>query len=197
MKANLTRLCCRCVGEFTQLLGHARSLTSNGPSSPAVHQEAYPPAAAVAAAAAAIRSSLPLLRSCTSQRHPLHSNAHDVLACISMMSGQVGQAVVESTEALRLLKLRSNTHPWTCRNVVTCAVFGVAFAAARSSAPFFLQLYLWHPPTSQFQNHISTAFPVHNLSHPFTPPSDTAQAHRSLLSKPSSPSSTAWRPPHI
>ncbi len=119
MNASLTRVCCRCVGEFTQLLSHARSLTSNGPSSPAVDQEAPPPAAAVAAAAAAVRSSLPLLRSYTSQLHPLHSNAHDVLACISMMSGQVCQAVVESTEALRLLKLRSYTHPLTCRNVVT------------------------------------------------------------------------------
>jgi hypothetical protein len=138
MQASLTGLRCRCVGEFTQLLSHARSLTSNSPSSSAVDQEAPPPAAAVAAAAAAIRSSLPLLRSYTSQRHPLHSNAHDVLACISMMSGQVGQAVVESTEALRLLKLRSDTHPWTSRHVCCfwcCNCFGPVLFPTLSLAP--------------------------------------------------------------
>jgi hypothetical protein len=144
MQASLTGLRCRCVGEFTQLLSHARSLTSNSPSSSVVNQEAPPPAAAVAAAAAAIRSSLPLLRSYTSQRHPLHSNAHDVLACISMMSGQVGQAVVESTEALRLLKLRSNTHPWTC-----CAMLSrVLFLVLQLPRPRSFSNFISGPPLS-------------------------------------------------
>jgi hypothetical protein len=92
----------RCVEEFSQLLHRARSEASDLPLSQAPTYKA----ASAAAAAAALRSALPLLRQHTSLAHPLHSNAHDALACLAMRTGLVTQAVIDSSESVRLLKLR-------------------------------------------------------------------------------------------
>ena len=93
----------RCVSEFSQLLNRVRSFVSNTPS---VHWHSSR-APVPTAAAAELRSHLPLLRECTSLLHPLHSAAHDALACIAMHAGLQAQAVADASESVRLLKLRS------------------------------------------------------------------------------------------
>ncbi len=95
----------RCVAEFSRLLHRARSQSS---SLSMPHASTYNATAAAAAAATAadLRSSLPLLREHTSLSHPLHSNAYDALACLAMRAGRVTQSVMDSSESVRMLKLR-------------------------------------------------------------------------------------------
>lgn len=99
----LTRHSPRCVSEFSQLLLRVRSFVCSAPSTHG-HSSRAP-----AAAAAELRSYLPLLRECTSLQHPLHSAAHDALACIAMRTGMLDQAVVDASESVRLLTLRSTS----------------------------------------------------------------------------------------